>query len=254
MTEATTETAVAVPQYAGRIGVIIHSYDSVPFDTYFNHLYCATHWGRRFDLVWVGKSGLDAALARQALVERAIGERCSHALFLDEDHLLPKETLECLWESRECAIVSGLVCKKGEGFPQIAWEVHGAKRDEERYYMVTLPLDGSVYETTIPAFGCTLVNLEKLQKLEKPWFRDTCEAGADGVPINVRSDINLGLAFRRIGEKCRIDTRVLVGHMLTQYHSVVWPQSAEQMKQLKELEAGSPKLREGQRGFYYTPG
>lgn len=255
-----TGTAGAVRR-VGPIGVITHCYDGVPYDAYFNHQYCIGHWGQQFELVFIGKSGLDAALARNALAKRAIEKGCTHALWLDEDHLFPKEMLGLLYESWEkapggsnrAAMVSGLVCKKGEGFPQICWEVHKCGDGKDQYYAVQLPLDGRVYEVTVPAFGCTLMDLEKLQKLPEPWFRDTCEAGSNGEIVNTRSDINVAMALARIGERNYVDTRVLVGHVLTQYHSIVWPHNAEAMRHLKELEQQSAKLQEGQQGLYYTP-
>jgi hypothetical protein len=154
----------------GPIAICVHSYKGVDFNSYFNHIYCVARWAQKYDLIFVGKGGLDAASARNGIVERAISHKCTHAFFLDEDHLVPVQTLDYLWETADEAIVSGVVCKKGEEYQQICWEVRDDK-DGLQYFAVTLPLDGRVYQVNACAFGCTLINLEKLQKLKKPWFR-----------------------------------------------------------------------------------
>jgi hypothetical protein len=95
-------------------------------------------------------------------------------------------------------------------------------------------------------FGCTLINLTTIQKLKKPYFRDTFDEAAK---TNIRSDINLSLAFREIGEKVWIDTRILIGH--TGLEVVVYPQNSSLFQKLRVLEFENIKLKEGQQGYYY---
>jgi hypothetical protein len=201
--------------------------------------------------VFVGKSGLGAAQARNAIIERCFEKECTHAFFLDGDHFVPAETLDFLAESSDEAMVSGLVCKRGEGFQQVCWDVRGEGENRE-YLQLSLPVDGRAYEVGVCAFGCTLINLEKLRKLKKPYFRDTCNLACDGNYTNVRSDVNLCLAFREIGEKCWVDTRVLVGHL--GIPSIVYPHSAPLFEKLRTVELETTRLSEGQVGKYYFPG
>ena len=225
-----------------RIAIGTHVFETVDFKVYFNHLFCVAHWAKKHDLVFIGKSGLGAATARNAMIERCFETDCTHVFFLDGDHLVPRETLDFLVESADQAMISGLVCKKGERFQQVCWEV----RDGE-YYEVTLPLDGRVYETHVCAFGCTLINLKMLKKLKKPYFRDTCIDG-----INIRSDVNLCNAFRDNGEKIWVDTRILVGHMGP--GRAVYPQNAKVFENLISLYEDSKKLNAGIVGTYFDPG
>lgn len=233
------------------VAICTHVFEGVNFDIYFNHLYCIAHWARDFDLTFVGKSGLTAANARNMIIERAIEKKCSHALFLDGDHLIPVETLPYLMESSDEAIVSGVVCKRGDTFQQVCWQVKDGKDGKREYYQMVLPLDGRLYEVSICAFGCTLINLETLQKLKKPYFRDTCEDKFQGEMVNVRSDINICNAFRDIGEKVWVDTRILVGHLGVP--SVIYPQSGELFGKLRQIEGELSKLKEGQTGKYFYP-
>ena len=226
-----------------RIALCIHVFDTVDFDVYFNHLFLAANWGQKYDLVFVGKKGLHAAQARNRIIDKCYEQECTHAFFLDGDHLLTEHSLDYLVECADEAMVSGLVCKKGEQYQQVAWEVHGVD-GKDNFFQVTLPLDGRVYEVSTCAFGCTLINLQKLKKLKKPYFRDTCLDG-----VNIRSDINLCKMFRDIGEKMFVDTRVLVGHL--GQRRVVYPQNAEYYNQTHGVEMDQLLLRHGQVGDYF---
>ncbi len=234
-----------------KIALCVHAFSGIDFKVYFNHLYCMSTWSKKYDLVYCGKKGLDAATARNSLVARAEEHDCTHMLFIDADHLMPVEALDCFMEivgatslENDEAMVSGLVCKRGEGFQQVGFQKIGAA-----YSPVTLPLDGKVYQVAICAFGCTLINMRKLQKLRKPYFRDICRQTPNGELYNFRSDIILCESFADIGERCWIDTRVLVGH-----HGIdeeVWPQNARQFAMLEELQRDCTKLQKGMEGFYY---
>lgn len=234
-----------------RIALCMHAFQDVDFMVYMNHLYCFSYWTRKYDVVYCGKKGLDAATARNALVERALENDCTHMFFVDADHLFPIETLDCLMQTaggtsleNDEAIVSGLVCKRGEDFQQVGFNKVG-----QGYQAVSLPLDGNVHQVSICAFGCTLINMKHLKKLQKPYFRDICRQTPNGQPYNFRSDIVLCEAFGEIGEKCFIDTRVLVGHH--GFDQVAYPQGADKLRELKKLEQEAKKLAKGQEGFFY---
>jgi len=125
-------------QQSPLIAVCTHVFNTVDFDIYFNHMYCVAHWGREFDLVFVGKSGLTAAAARNRIIERAVEKECTHALFLDGDHYIPVETLPYLFaimKDTEGAVVSGVVCKRGEQFQQVCWRVDEVKSEKQYYQM-----------------------------------------------------------------------------------------------------------------------
>lgn len=243
---------MAEKQQFGPIAICTHVFENVNFDVYFNHLYCMAHWGREYNLIFIGKSGLDAATARNSIIEKCFEMKCSHALFLDGDHFIPVETLSFLLETADQAIVSGLINKRGERYQQICFLIKKVD-GKDRFFEVELPLDGQVHEVSVCPFGCTLINLEKLKKLKKPYFRDTCaEADETDIPVNIRSDVNLCRAFQDIGEQIYIDTRVLVGHRGVP--ATIYPQSAKLFHKLKEIETDITKLSEGQVGRYYTVG
>jgi hypothetical protein len=233
---------------AVKIGIATHAFNFVDYKVDFNQNHAIATWAKKYDMVMLGKKGLDNATAREKIAELAIENGCTHILFLDADHIIHSNLLDLLLESKDCAMVSGLVCKKGERFQQVAF---GMTHDG-RYLELNLPLDGKIYEVAVCAFGCTLVNVEKLQKLEKPWFRDTCEEFF-GKKENCRSDVNLCNMFRnQLKEKIFIDTRVLIGHDGIDFCTVVYPQNAEFIANMYRLYVDSVKLKEGQQGFYGT--
>lgn len=227
------------------IALAMHVFNHIDFDIYFNHMYCMREWSQKYDLIVMGKKGLDAATAREAMMNRAIENNCSHIIFLDGDHLVPKDMIDILWQSKGDAMVSGLVCKKGEDMQQVGW---GTTTDG-RYIDLDLPLTGQTYEVGVCAFGCTMINVDKAKKLVKPIFRDTCTLDANGNLTNIRSDVNICNAFREAGERVMIDTRILVGH-----HGIsipVYPQNAENLTQLLRMNQNDIQLRVGQTGDYY---
>lgn len=235
-----------------RIALCTHAYDTIDFSVHYNHMYCMMKWAKEgWDLILGGKKGLDSALARNMVVELAQEKECTHMLLMDADHFFPIQTLSLLMESADEAIVSGLVCKKGEGFPQVVWMVKG-EGDGRKYVAWRLPLDGTVVEVGCCAFGCTLINMEKLLKLDKPYFRDTCVGVPGETPNNIRSDINICNDFReKLKEKVFVDTRILIGHK--GYDEIIYPQNAELQFHLTDTIHQTRKLREGQQGFWYDP-
>ena len=228
-----------------KIGVCVHVFRDIDFDVYFNHLWCVAQWSRHYDLVFLGRKGLDAATSRNQLAARAIKEGCTHIFSMDGDHLFPAETLPALLDHKDEAMVSGLVCKRGNGYDQVGYQ----KTPDGKYLQLDLPLDGRTYQVAVCAFGCTLINLKHLQKLEEPYFRDECRATTDGPLYNFRSDINLCDMFAKVGEKCWIDTRVLVGHH--GMDNVIFPQGAQQKAGADQLLESMRRLKDNQKGHYY---
>jgi len=229
------------------VGIATHAHSVVDFDIHFNHCNVISQWVKEHKIKLFGYKGLCAAEAREMICRTAIELDCSHIFFLDADHIIPLETLDFLLESKDEAIVSGVICRKFYPFDQVVW----GKNDKTGEYLgVELDLNGKIYEVGVCGFGCTLINLEKLQELDKPWFRDTCDKKKDGKYRNVRSDVQLCDAFRANGEKVWVDTRILVGH--TGMNLLIYPQNAEAMRNFKYQYEQSIKLSEGQVGMYKT--
>jgi len=229
------------------IGIATHAHWAVDFDVSFNHKKMVASWRAKHNMILLGYKGLLAAEAREIICDQAVKEKCTHIFFLDADHIIPELTLDYLLETSDQAIVSGLVCRRFHPFGQVAW-----MKDPKTggYGSIELDLTGDIYEVGVCAFGCTLINMQKLQELEKPWFRDTCVKKLDGKLANMRSDINLCDMFTANGEHVYIDTRVLVGHLGT--NVIVYPQNAHWLNNIAFAYEDSVKLKKGQEGNYVT--
>lgn len=199
-----------------KIGFGLHGTETVPWMVHVNHSMCYMTWvrdltarGHSFAFASIGQAKV--AAARRVVVENLLKSGCTHWLCIDNDHILPLELLPRLVETaeRECAgMVSALVTKRLFPFDVVAF-----KRSPQG---VMLPLDlrpsTGVWDVDVCAWGCTLVALEPLRKLEKPWFFDT--------PTH-RSDVNFCLRYRDIGQRVLVDTSVQVGHLVEP--EAVWP-------------------------------
>lgn len=225
-----------------KVAFATHAFDTIDFDVHFNHMYAAAHWSLMYELFYIGRKGLQAAEARNMITDMAIEHGCEYMFVLDADHLITKNTLPLLMENKHEALVSGLVCKRLHPYPQIVW----MKGKDGLYYEFELPIDGKVVEVGLCPFGCTLINLAKLRKLDKPYFRDECRVTADGSMRNFRSDVNLCNAFRDAGMKIFVDTRVLVGHLGPR--KIIYPQNAEYYRSSDEIANKMTLLREGMTG------
>ena len=226
------------------VGVATNAHSTMDFNVHYNHSYIFQEWAQKYELKMIGYQGALAADARELICEEAVKEGVTHLVFIDADHIIHTDTLDLLLESKDEAMVSGLICRRYYPFGQVGF---GQTRDG-MWTSIDLPLDGKLYEVGACAFGCTLINMIKLQKLEKPWFRDTCVKNAKGDLANMRSDINICEAFRARGEQVWIDTRILVGHLGV--NLTVYPQNAEDLKNFSHQYYESFKLREGQVGKY----
>lgn len=226
-----------------KVAFASHAFENIDFDVHLNHMYAAAHWTLMYELFFLGKKGLQAADARNLLADLAIAQGCEYLFILDADHLITSNTLPLLMESKQEAMVSGLICKRQYPYPQVVW----LKSLDGKYITVELPMDGTLAEVGVCPFGCTLINIAKLKKLQKPYFRDTCKPSTiTGELKNFRSDINLSEAFREAGEKVWVDQRVLVGHLGSK--KVVYPQNAEYLRASDQIFEKMTLLREGMSG------
>lgn len=144
--------------------------------------------------------------------------------------MIQENLLPTLLSHKNAALASGLVCKRGHPYPQV-----GFLKDDEGFYLpIKLdPLSGRAYKTDVCAFGCTLVDLRWIQKLEKPYFRDEVVINAKGEKANLRSDVILCERFKELGAEIIIDTRTHIGHICKPL--VVWPNNRELLSKLETV-------------------
>lgn len=194
---------------ANRVAVAVHTYGHINPKAYSNHISVFSDWSKNFNIVFMSLDGAKVAEARNILVEKAIEMECTHILFVDSDHIIDRNMLPYLLGNDDAVAVSGLVTKRsGEG-PQVGF----MKADEDFSYTTQLPVDGISYSVDACAFGCTLIDLDVFNDIEKPYFKDVTLRNREGSLYSRRSDMHFCRELRDAGKTIRIDTRVIVGHI-----------------------------------------
>ena len=188
-----------------KIAVGAHVGEAIPPPIYFNHCSAIARWARKYDLMMLGTWRQKVAKARNTIVDAAMDQGCSNLLLIDSDHLLPDDLLDCLVENADAAVVSGLVCKRYFPFETVAFKF----TDDNEVHQCIVGARGKVIEVDVCAMGATLINLDILKslhesgKLSKPFFYDA----------KFRSDMNICMNLRRLGQRILLDTRVDIGHL-----------------------------------------
>ncbi|MCK5640883.1 MAG: hypothetical protein KAJ19_08800, partial [Gammaproteobacteria bacterium] len=151
-----------------KIALGIHLAEAVLPQVYLNHIGAIAKWAQNYDLTLIGTYRAKVAAARTAIVDGAIKDKYTHVFFLDSDHIVSDDLLDLLVENADAAMVSGLICKRIFPFDCVAFKcIEG--RDLTPIVIherdIVKPVDAC-------AMGCTLVNLEEIKKLKKPYFFD----------------------------------------------------------------------------------
>lgn len=207
-----------------KLAIGMHVCESVLSPVYFNHLSTVYAWAKKHDFMFIGTQRMKVAAAREKIIEEALRESCTHLFFMDADHLMVDETLDLLCEHSDAAMVSGLICKRNYPFETVAFKFIGVL--EHQLTPAQVKANGKLYEVDACPFGCNLLNLDIIEKLETPYFSDG----------KFRSDISMCLRIREeLDEKIYIDSRVIVGHLGNV--PVVFPHTAQAMREkyVKEL-------------------
>lgn len=213
-----------------QIGICIHGTENVPTQVYFNHIEVIAGWNKAYPLGLFGLSRIKVAKARNMLTKLADEANCSHVLFLDTDHMIDSSMLPKLMENADAGMVSGLVCKRG--YPYICVGFCRHPDGSGRLHQIVLEPNTGVHKVDGCAFGCTLINMDCLRKLPKPWFYDT---------VDRRSDLNLCDAMRKADFEVLLDTRVEVGHLGDV--PIIWPGISESLRK-HELEETHRVMKE----------
>ncbi len=191
--------------------------DFVDFGSYCSHLSMMACASKNHNLSLVTVRNTKVAQARNAIVEKVRQMTGDFVCFLDTDHLVPKDMVDCLLQNREMAgVISGLVCRRRGPKDPIGY----VQRDDGQFYAARLERNtGSRFVDTC-AFGCTLIRKELLCGMPDPVFYDSI-VERDGRRVQMRSDLNFCLDVRKRKEQIIVDTRVVVGHVGEP--EVIWP-------------------------------
>lgn len=148
-------------------------------------------------------------IAQQALdLVGPLGERVSHVLFIDDDVLVPPDTIARLLAHKR-PIVSGLYYAKTPApQPLILMSPQGGVLDSWD--------DGAVVDCFAHGMGCTLIAREVFEAVPQPWFQTTRERVTDhrGVPVFVSEteDVHFLRRAAEAGYQPCVDTGLFCFH------------------------------------------
>ena len=160
-------------------------------------------------ITYVIQKGMLPAEAREAITKYALKAGAKYIFFVDDDMLLPPDTLYRLNQRMQtlpdAAIVSGIYSSKFEPVEPFVYKKFGTgaywdfKKD-------------AVEQVWAVGAGCLLVNLEYVKKMKEPYWLD--EYGEiNGRPTFLGQDINFCHKIQKeAGGKVYIDSAINCGH------------------------------------------
>lgn len=151
--------------------------------------------------------------ARNWFCEQAIANKCKYIFFIDEDVTPPPHTLRQLIfqmeHHPEAAIIGGIYCHKAQPPMPMVFRGNGSGP----YWDWKA---GEFFEVSGIGMGCTLVRVDALAKIEKPWFKtvDNMERFWDGDPKaeTWTEDLYFAKKITDAGMKIYADSMVLAEH------------------------------------------
>jgi len=151
-----------------KIGICLPIYGSIPsnsFINFINFLHDLFVNGRNWDIQIFMKPNMTIDKARNDLVKVALEAKCDYIFFIDSDMILPKLTLERLYDMN-VPVASGLYFAKSPPYLPVV-------RDfiEDRFIFKKIIDFGKIIEVGGVGMGCCLIKKEVFDKLEYPWFK-----------------------------------------------------------------------------------
>ena len=151
-----------------KIGICLPIYGSIPsnsFINFINSLHDLFVNGRNWDIQIFMKPNMTIDKARNDLVKVALEAKCDYIFFIDSDMILPKLTLERLYDMN-VPVASGLYFAKSPPYLPVV-------RDfiEDRFIFKKIIDFGKIIEVGGVGMGCCLIKKEVFDKLEYPWFK-----------------------------------------------------------------------------------
>lgn len=161
----------------------------------------------------VSVHGQSPAKARNLIIEAAIENKCTHILFLDDDMILPKDTLMKLLAHDKDVVTALYLLRTFPHYPAMFDKKYD--NGKCRFAFLT-PEKSGLIRIVNGGLGCVLISMRVFEALEKPWIR-LAEIAKD----EWCDDIGF---FNRVGEAgfemfCDLDTPV--GHILSVH---MWPE------------------------------
>lgn len=169
--------------------------------------------------------GQSPARNRNILIQQALNHNCTHILFVDDDVLLPKDTLTRLM-SHDLDMVTGLYVMRA--YPHQPIIFHESDENGWVKWEQLIPNRDGLIEVTSAGLGCALIKTEVFKKMQEndplPWVR---LGEIKGEEDHWGDDIGFWKRARKIGFKLFCDLDVRCGHICSMvlrpiYRDGIW--------------------------------
>ena len=161
----------------------------------------------------ISVEGQDVTSARNAIVKTALEQKCKYLFFLDDDVLIPRQTIQALGyvldQSDDGTMVStGIYCTKTHIPAPVIY------RDDNPGAFWDWRVN-EIFEVDAAGAGCMMINMKVFEHLEAPYFRTTEEyKDVNGEPVlhAVSEDIYFCRTVRAAGFKIKAHGAIVCPH------------------------------------------
>lgn len=150
--------------------------------------------------------GQSPASARNFIITQALQNECTHVFFMDDDIVMPPNTIERLL-AHDKEIISGLYLMRS--FPHYPVLFDQAFEDGMCKFMYLTPDKQGVIPVVNCGFGMVLIKIEVFKKMQKPWVT-LGEIEKDGWC----DDVSFFNRARKAGFQIYCDLTTIGGHMV----------------------------------------
>jgi len=164
------------------------------------------HALRQLNIPLTTSQGVFYGQCMQRMMEAAVKDGCDWILTVDGDSLFTAQHVSDLFDHfaqcPEADAMAALQCRRGTPFPLMT---QGHNQNVET--------DGRPILVTTAHFGLTLIRVDSLMDVEKPWFFSQPEDGGTWGDGRLDDDIWFWHQWRLAGKTIYVDPLVSIGHL-----------------------------------------
>jgi len=162
----------------------------------------------------ISVEGQDVTTARNAIAKAAIENNCRYLWFLDDDVVVPRQTVQALGYLLDNGVEDKVMVSSGIYCTKTAFPAPVIYRDDTPGAFWDWKVN-EVFDVDSAGAGCMMINTKVFEELEYPYFRTTEEyVDVNGEPCltAVSEDIYFCRTVRVAGYKIRAHGAILCPH------------------------------------------
>lgn len=145
----------------------------------------------------------------QRMFQDAANKNLDWILSIDSDSIFTTENvrhlMDVMYRHPEIDALAALQCRRGTPYPLLTTG-KGEENEQKE-------IDGSPFKVTTAHFGLTLLRVDKLKQVEKPWFCPEPDANGDWGDDRLDDDIWFWHQWRKAGLNIYVAPTCSIGHL-----------------------------------------